>query len=95
MRTAGSNRVKMERLSVWPLLGMAGLGCVFFLYVGTWLVAPWWATLGMLAIWAGFLALGLRWWSTHPGRLMLLPPAAMLVWVVLINTGARQLGWSS
>lgn len=87
-------RRKMEQISVWPYVGMAGLLCAFLLYAASGLVAPWWWVLGMLLVWCGLWWLGLRWWTAHPGRVMLLPVAAFALFPVLMAAGDSWFGWS-
>ena len=85
----------MEHVSPWPYVAMAGMLSMFLLYALAGLVAPWWWVLGMLLIWCGLFWLALRWWETHPGRTMLLPITALLLWPVLMAAGDSWLGWSA
>ena len=73
---------------------MIGVACVFFLIVAVPLVMDvrWWYVAAMLAVWAGALALAIRWFVRRPRALV---PMALLLaaaWFVAVLAGA-QAGW--
>ncbi len=77
----------------WPWVGLALMPCVLFLYGASALVAPWWAVALLVVLWVVLFAQCLRWWSSHPRRLVPVAAAATLVWFVTLVAGAALLGW--
>ena len=60
-RSRGANAT-----SPWPFVGMAGMACVFFLYAASGLLAPWWAVVVLLVLWALLLFLATALVVTSP-----------------------------
>ncbi|MEO5652297.1 MAG: hypothetical protein ABIN79_02230 [Marmoricola sp.] len=83
------------KVSPWGFVGLAGMACVLFLYLGTGNVAPWWVTTLMMVLWLLLLRLAARWFVPHPTRVPWLPLFAFAVWLPVILLGTRQLGWGS
>ncbi len=79
--------------SPWAFVGLAGLACSLFLQGASALVVPWWAVLGLLAMWVVALVTGLRWWTPHPGRLPWVALASVVVWFVVLVGGASLGAW--
>ena len=88
-------RHNANAVSPWPFVGMAGMACVFFLYAASGLLAPWWAVVLLLVVWALALLVALAWWSRHPTRLPWLPVALAVLWFVVLNAGGAWLGWTA
>ena len=59
---------------------MAGMACVFFLYAASGLLAPWWAVVVLLVLWALLLFLATAWWSLHPTWVPWIPVFAVGLW---------------
>jgi hypothetical protein len=89
-RPRGANSV-----SPWPFVGMAGMACVFFLYAASGLLAPWWAVVLLLVVWACLLFVASAWWSLHPTWVPWIPVFAAVLWFVVLNAGGAWLGWTA
>ena len=89
-RYRGANAV-----SPWPFVGMAGMACVFFLYAASGLLAPWWAVVVLLVIWALLLFLATAWWKLHPTWVPGIPVFAVALWFGVMNAGGAWLGWTA
>ena len=74
---------------------MGGMAVVFFPYVVSGLVAPYWAVLVLLAFWAALLVVAFRWWTPHPKRLLVLPLVAAVVWFAAVTAGNYILDWTA
>ncbi|WP_248581212.1 hypothetical protein [Nocardioides sp. InS609-2] len=79
----------------WPFIGMIGMAAAFFLYAASGLVAPWWAVTLLMVLWCVLFVVATRWWTPHPQRVVALPIVAVAVWFVVLNAGARWLGWTA
>ncbi len=84
-----------EPISPWPVAGLVGMACVAFLVAVTVgpLNVPWWAVLGLTAVWLVALVQSLRWFTRRPRTVVLLPVLVALVWFVTIVAGSRYLDW--
>ena len=80
----------------WALLAVAlalHLTAGFVMLVSG-LVAPMWAVLLLLAIWAALLILGYR--NRHrPAFVLLMPVLAAVAWFLVVQGGALILGWTA
>ncbi|HEX6967208.1 MAG TPA: hypothetical protein VF174_00040 [Micromonosporaceae bacterium] len=89
----------MADKSVWArvlgTVGLVGHVFLFFWYLASGLLAPLWAVIGLLAVWAALLGVGIRLMRTRPLLVLLVPVAAFLIWVVVISAGERWLGWTA
>ncbi len=91
----GRQRHNPHATPVWPFVAMIGMAAAFFVYAASALVAPWWAVSLLMVLWCVLFVLATRWWTPHPQRTMALPILAVAVWFVVLNAGARWLGWSA
>jgi hypothetical protein len=67
---------------------------VFVLASG--LLAPWWAVVLLVAIWAvAVVADPVRWRRDHPFRTMLVPFAMAAIWWAVIIAGDTWFGWTA
>jgi hypothetical protein len=66
---------------------------VFVLSSG--LLAPWWAVLLLVAVWASLWIPIRRWRHAHPFRTMLVPFAMAVIWWAVITAGDVWLGWTA
>ncbi|WP_127127927.1 hypothetical protein [Georgenia sp. SYP-B2076] len=82
-------------LDVLAALGLLLLVVVLPVYVVSGLLAPTWAVVVLLLVWLGLLALGVRWFRAHPGRVLALPVAAAAVWLAAMYLGDVLLGWTA
>ncbi|HET7066620.1 MAG TPA: hypothetical protein VFI21_03370 [Nocardioides sp.] len=72
------------RISPLPFAGMIGLACVLFLDLGSTIVLPWWAVVGLVVVWIVLFVLACAWWTAHPRRLPWLPVVGLAIWVVVV-----------
>ena len=63
------------------------------LYLAAGLVAPLWAVLVLWACWVGLLWLLVRLWRQQPVLALLVPPAALGLFLGAISAGEAWLGW--
>ena len=54
-------------------IALAGLLAMSILFIATGLMAPLWAIIGFIAVWAILFLLGCVWIRRHPWRVVLLP----------------------
>jgi hypothetical protein len=81
--------------SPWPFVGMAGMACLFFLYAASGLLAPAWAVVVLLVLWALLLLVALAWWSLHPRWVPAIPVVGAVVWFAAMTAGGAWLGWTA
>jgi hypothetical protein len=74
---------------------MAGMACAFFLYAASGLVAPAWAVVLLLLVWAVLLVLACAWWTPHPGRLPFVAAFAVVLWFAAVTAGGAWLDWTA
>lgn len=75
------------------LLAHLALGVVP--YMGSGLVAPAWGVALLGVCWVMLFALLLILARTHPRRTLLIPPAALLLWIGVVSFGGAFLGWTA
>ena len=63
-------------------------------FFATGLLAPLWAVIGFIAVWAALVVLGVVWIRRHPWRVLLLPVIAAVVLFGGLRAGAALLGWT-
>lgn len=76
-------------------LAMAAMAVIGVFYLSSGLVAPLWAVVCLVVIWAGLVVLGVAWFRRHPWRVLALPVVAVAVWFLAITLGERLLGWTA
>jgi hypothetical protein len=74
------------------LLAHLGMGVW---YAASGLVAPAWAVVGLLVIWVALLLVGLRLRTRRPWLMLLIPVAAVAIWVAVISAGDAFLDWTA
>ncbi|GAA0797245.1 hypothetical protein [Spirilliplanes yamanashiensis] len=87
-----------ERAPWWArVIGWLGLVlhlALLFWYVASGLVAPGWAVLTLLVIWAALLVVAVRLRRRRPLLVPLVPVVGFLVWIGAITAGETWLGWT-
>lgn len=76
-------------------VAMVALLVVGYFYLASGLVAPTWAVVLLVAFWIVLFWLAVRWFNSHPVRVLLLPLVAIAVWVLVIAAGGALLGWTA
>ncbi len=64
-------------------------------YLASGLVAPLWAVIVLVAVWAALLVVALRLWKARPFLVPLVPIAAVAIWFAAIAAGETWLGWTA
>ncbi|MEU8001430.1 hypothetical protein AB0B66_09750 [Catellatospora sp. NPDC049111] len=64
-------------------------------YLASGLVAPLWAVIVLVAVWAALGVLAIRWWRSRPFLVPLVPVIAVAVWFAGISAGEAWLGWTA
>jgi hypothetical protein len=75
-------------------IALAGLLAMAILFFATGLMAPLWAIIGFIAVWAILFALGCMWIRRHPWRVVLLPAIAAVILFGGLRAGVALLGWT-
>jgi ABC-type Fe3+-siderophore transport system permease subunit len=75
-------------------IALAGLLAMSILFLATGLMAPLWAIIGFMAIWAILFVLGCLWIRRHPWRVLLLPAIAAVILFGGLRAGTSLLGWT-
>ncbi|EAP99422.1 hypothetical protein JNB_04600 [Janibacter sp. HTCC2649] len=76
-------------------LGVLGLVAALPFYVSSGLVAPLWAIVVLLLIWAVLAVCSVRWFTRRPWVVLLLPFIAAAVWFATITFGEQVLDWQA
>lgn len=72
-----------------PFIGLAGMATTLFLYGWSAVALPGWLTsLVLPLVWLVLLLLAMRWFTTHPYRVLALPLVATAVWFAVMLSGA-------
>lgn len=87
------NSPPWARVAGW--LGLAGHAFMLIWYLVSELVAPRWAILLLMAVWAGLLVVALLLLRRRPALVPLVPLAAAVIWVGAISAGEAWLGWTA
>ena len=93
--TSGETQTRPSIIG-WVLGGiaLAGLLAMSILFLATGLMAPLWAIIGFMAVWAILFVLGCLWIRRHPWRVLLLPPIAAVILFGGLRAGTTLLGWT-
>lgn len=93
--TAGEAQARPSTISyVLGGLALAGLLAMSIWFFATGLMAPLWAVIGFIAVWAVLVVLGFVWIRRHPWRVLLLPVVAAIILFGGLRAGATLLGWT-
>jgi hypothetical protein len=93
--TAGEPQTKPSIISyVLGGLALAALLAMSIWFFATGLMAPLWAVIGFIAVWAALVVLGVVWIRRHPWRVLVLPVIAAVVLFGGLRAGAALLGWT-
>jgi len=76
-------------------IGLVGHLVALGWYAASGLVAPPWAVVGLLVIWAGVLFVGLRLRTRRPAWMLLIPVLDIAIWVAVVWAGDVFLGWTA
>jgi ABC-type Fe3+-siderophore transport system permease subunit len=94
MTTSGETQARPSVIGyVLGGLALAALLAMSILFLATGLLAPLWAIIGFIAVWASLFVLGCVWIRRHPWRVVLLPFVAGAILFGGINVGETLLGW--
>ncbi|SDS39498.1 hypothetical protein [Microlunatus soli] len=80
-----------------PIAGWAGLVLMvvpLYWFIASGLLAPLWAIIGLLTLWAACLVWGIRFRKRWPWAVLALPFGLMIIWFAVITAGERLLGWT-
>ncbi len=75
--------------------GLLLMVIVGWFYLVSGLVAPPWAVIGLVVVWAVVLILGLIQWNSRPLWILVAPFALMVFLAVVIWAGDQFLDWSA
>jgi ABC-type Fe3+-siderophore transport system permease subunit len=75
-------------------IALAGLLAMSIMFLATGLMAPLWAIIGFMAVWAILFVLGCLWIRRHPWRVLLLPAIAAVILFGGLRAGTTLLGWT-
>ncbi len=67
---------------------MIGLACVLFLDLASGAVLRWWGVVLLVVVWLLLFLIACAWWSPHPRRLPWLAVVGVLVWGLVVFSGA-------
>ncbi|GEM_PF-955493 len=87
--------VTAQRSMVAWWIGLAGHLAMLVWYAASGLVAPPWAVIGLLVIWAALLLVGLRLRTTRPVWMLLIPVLDVAIWFGVVSAGDAFLGWTA
>lgn len=76
-------------------LGLAGHAFLFFWYVFSGLIAPTWAVIALLVVWAALLVVAIRLLRNRPLLVPLVPVTALLIWLGAMSAGDAWLNWTA
>jgi hypothetical protein len=93
--TSGETQTRPSVISyVFGGIALAGLLAMSILFLATGLMAPLWAIIGFMAVWAILFVLGCVWIRRHPWRVVLLPAIAAVILFGGLRAGTTMLGWA-
>jgi len=81
------------RVAWW--IGLAGHLLMAIWYGASGLVAPAWAVVGLLLVWAGLLVVGLWLRTRRPGWMLAIPVLDVAIWVAVISAGEAFGHWTA
>ncbi len=80
---------------VAALVGVLGLLAAAPFYIASGLVAPLWAILLLWVFWIALAVLALRWFTSRPWVVLVLPIVAAAVWWLTLTLGEQLLDWQA
>jgi hypothetical protein len=83
----------LRRVIGW--LGILAHLVVLVFYAASGLMAPGWAVIGLLVIWAALGGLAIWLLRTRPVWVPVVPLAAVIIWFAVMNAGDAWLGWTA
>lgn len=83
----------LQRVGRW--VGILLMLVVGWLYLVSGLVAPLWAVVSLLAVWAAVFSVAMRAWNSKPWLILAAPFLLFLFWAVAIWAGGQFLGWTA
>ena len=90
-------RSEMDVLGrILAVIGLAAhgvVGLIFFAAAG--LVAPLYGIIILAIGWSLLLLQAIRWWSSRPRLVILIPIVTFAYWFVVVSFGSRFLGWTA
>jgi hypothetical protein len=81
------------RIAGWIGLALHLLALVW--YAASTLVAPGWAVVGLLVVWAAVLVAAIRLMRTRPLLVAAVPLLDAAIWVAVVWAGETFLGWTA
>jgi len=96
MTTSGETQARPSIIGyVVGGLALAGLLAMSIFFFARGLMAPLWALIGFIAVWAILFLLGCVWMiRRHPWRVVLLPAIAAVILFGGLRAGTTLLGWT-
>jgi len=86
-------RTRGGQIAWW--IGLIAHLATLIWYAASGLVAPGWAVVVLLVIWALLLVVGLWLRTRRPYLMLLIPVLAAVIWFAAISAGERFLGWTA
>jgi hypothetical protein len=87
--------MKLNLRQSGSFIGIAGMACTGFLNFASGLVAPPWGVVVLCTVWLMMLVLSIKWFMTHPLRVLVMPVISLAIWFGLITFGDIVLGWTA
>jgi hypothetical protein len=85
-------RARVPDIAAW--VGLVLMVVPLYWFISSGLMAPLWAVVGLLIVWAAALVLALQVRRRMPWLVLAIPFALMIFWVLVMTAGERLLGWT-
>lgn len=86
-------RARVPYIAAW--VGLVLMLVPLYFYMASGLLAPLWAVVGLLVVWAITLVWAVRSRKRMPWLVLALPFALMILWFLVITAGENLLGWTA